>query len=118
VRYVDDYLLITSERALANDFLIKMHRGVSSATFILLSSLLAVVEVPGDEVKLNTEKTLVNFDASLNGRTLNHSRIEHGDFFPWCGYLFCTKTLNVIRDFKKLSSCNSFKTLPHVQFPR
>ncbi|XP_063933473.1 telomerase reverse transcriptase-like isoform X2 [Zophobas morio] len=86
VRYVDDYLLITSERALANDFLIKMHR-----------------EVPGDEVKLNTEKTLVNFDASLNGRTLNHSRIEHGDFFPWCGYLFCTKTLNVIRDFKKLS---------------
>ncbi|KAM5471139.1 Telomerase reverse transcriptase [Microsporum audouinii] len=78
MRYVDDYLLITTDRQLAERFL--------------------QVMLDGDEefgISVAPEKTLINFDAEVNGRHL--PRLE-SSLFPYCGTLIDTRSLALSRD--------------------
>ncbi|EZG03238.1 hypothetical protein H106_06732 [Trichophyton rubrum CBS 735.88] len=78
MRYVDDYLLISTDRRLAERFL--------------------QVMLDGDEefgISVAPEKTLVNFDLNIAGRHI--PRLE-GRQFLFCGALIDVKSLALTRD--------------------
>lgn len=81
MRLVDDFLFITSDRAVAEQFLRKMHAGH-----------------PDYGCFVSADKTLINFDLSING-TGAVKRVGATDLFPWCGLLFNQKTLEVQYDY-------------------
>ena len=57
--------------------------------------------------QLNREKTLVNFDMTLDGLKLESIPLTNccGEF-PWCGMLVNTRTLNVVSDMARyFGSC-------------
>ncbi|KAJ2547507.1 Telomerase reverse transcriptase [Coemansia sp. RSA 1933] len=82
LRIVDDFLVISTERAQAEAFLDVMYRGV-----------------PGYGCEINKSKTLANFDYSVAGRTVQ--RAPHGRLFPWCGMLVDARTLDVYADYAR-----------------
>lgn len=83
VRWVDDFLLITPEKSLANKFLTVMHAGI-----------------PEYGCVINHDKTLTNYDAvTADGREVK--RVKAGERFPWCGFLLDTVTLEVSPDFSR-----------------
>jgi len=65
VRIVDDFLLISTSKEVANGFLRKMTKGVAE---------LGVV--------INKAKTVVSFDTKEGGTCVE------GEDFPWCGMMF------------------------------
>jgi telomerase reverse transcriptase len=79
MRQTDDFLLITTEKAHAKQFLQIMHDGV-----------------PAYGVRVNPDKTLVNFEVLINGKKIPRLVEHHG--FPFCGSFIDTKTLNISRD--------------------
>ena len=79
MRQTDDFLLITTEKAHAKQFLQIMHDGV-----------------PAYGVRVNPDKTLVNFEVLINGKKIPRLVEDHG--FPFCGSFIDTKTLNISRD--------------------
>lgn len=79
LRLIDDFLLITTDRAQAKGFLQIMHDGL-----------------PEYGVTVNPEKTLVNFEAFVNGRKL--ARLVASRKFPYCGTFIDTKTLDISKD--------------------
>lgn len=78
VRLIDDFLVITTERAHAEKFLKTMLAG--NATY-------GIVVKP--------EKTLTNFKPSTN---LSAIRTRIGEPFPWCNTLINTRSLAMTRD--------------------
>ena len=85
LRWVDDFLLITPSRPLAEKFLTTMHGGIPEFCCFV-----------------NSAKTLTNFDAVAPGGEAVR-RIGSEAFFPWCGYLVDPTTLEVQYDYSRYS---------------
>ncbi|KAE8444198.1 hypothetical protein EG329_000795 [Mollisiaceae sp. DMI_Dod_QoI] len=79
LRLIDDFLLITSNHSHAKRFLQIMHDGL-----------------PSYGVRVNPDKTLVNFDVSINNRKV--PRMVNQREFPYCGSFIDIKTLDITRD--------------------
>lgn len=79
LRLVDDFLLVTTDRQNAKEFLQVMHDGL-----------------PEYGVKVNPAKTLVNFEVSINNMKV--TRLVGSHNFPYCGNFIDTKTLNIMKD--------------------
>lgn len=82
VRLIDDFLLITLDRDKATRFLHVMHDGN-----------------PEYGAVVNPDKSLVNFETSVNGKKI--LRLVGSLYFPYCGYMLHTKTLDIKRDRQK-----------------
>jgi telomerase reverse transcriptase len=79
LRLIDDFLLVTANPSHAKQFLQVMHDGV-----------------PEYGVRVNPDKTLVNFEATINGKKV--PRLVGTRKFPYCGNLIDTRTLNITKD--------------------
>lgn len=79
VRLIDDSLLITTNPEHAKQFLQIMHDGL-----------------PAYGVRVNPNKTLANFEATINGKKV--PRLVGTRKFPYCGRFIDTKTLNISKD--------------------
>ena len=79
LRLIDDFLLITADEEHAKQFLEVMHEGSEKYG-----------------IRVNPGKSLVNFEASINGVKL--PRLTGGTRFPYCGNLIDTKILEVTKD--------------------
>jgi telomerase reverse transcriptase len=79
LRLIDDFLLITTEPVHAKQFLQVMHDGL-----------------PEYGVHVNPDKTLANFEATINGKKV--PRLVESRKFPYCGSFIDTKTLNLSKD--------------------
>ncbi len=79
LRLIDDFLLITTERSHAKKFLQVMHDGL-----------------PSYGVRVNPDKTLVNFEVIVNGKKVE--RLVGKCSFPYCGSFIDTKTLDITKD--------------------
>ncbi|TPX70653.1 hypothetical protein SpCBS45565_g01623 [Spizellomyces sp. 'palustris'] len=96
LRYVDDFLFITTVKEEALKFLRIMHQGH-----------------PSHGCFINPKKTLANFEVSgqadgmFAGQVLNASAA-----FPWCGLLIDTRTLNVKADYSRFDGTCTFYALP------
>jgi telomerase reverse transcriptase len=83
LRLIDDFLLITTERPLAERFLDTMHQGV-----------------PDYGISVKAQKSLVNFDYCVNSYQIPQCE---GSSFPYCGMSIDTTTLNLKRDAERKS---------------
>lgn len=87
LRLIDDFLLITTDRAKAARFVTVMHRGL-----------------PAYGLVVNPDKTLVNFDMSTTTGGSGSSKpvpklgAERGGWFPYCGTLIDTGTLAMTKN--------------------
>lgn len=106
LRLIDDFLLITIDPQHARQFLQTMHDGL-----------------PDYGVSVNPEKTLVNFEASINGQKVK--RLVKGQEFPYCGTFINTNTLHITKDrerYKDLAVVDSltveFSKTPGKTFHR
>ncbi|KAG5440265.1 hypothetical protein PCANB_001835 [Pneumocystis canis] len=81
LRLVDDFLLISLDKNIAKKFLESMHR----------------------------DKSLVNFDVDVDGFRVN--RLFGSCEFPYCGNLINMQTLDVKKDYSRLSGKNIDHTL-------
>ena len=79
LRMTDDFLLISTSREKATEFLQTMHDGA---------------EAYG--IQIRPEKTLVNFDCVVNGTSLNS--LDNGTQFPYCGVMINMNTLEITKD--------------------
>jgi telomerase reverse transcriptase len=79
LRLIDDFLLITTSPAKARMFVRVMHHGL-----------------PAYGVAVNPDKTLVNFDMSVDDRQV--PRISEGQAFPYCGTRINCQTLDIAKD--------------------
>ena len=79
LRLIDDFLLITTDRAHAKKFIQIMHDGL-----------------PSYGVRVNPDKTLVNFEAVVNGQKVE--RLVGSRSFPYCGSFVDTKSLDISKD--------------------
>jgi telomerase reverse transcriptase len=79
LRLVDDFLLVTTDRQRAKEFLQVMHDGL-----------------PEYGVTVNPGKTLVNFEVSINN--VKVKRLVGSRNFPYCGSFIDTETLNITKD--------------------
>jgi telomerase reverse transcriptase len=83
LRQTDDFLLITTEKAHAKRFLQVMHDGL-----------------PAYGVRVNPDKTLVNFEVIINDKKI--PRLVNKQGFPFCGSFIDVKTLNFSRDHERM----------------
>ena len=83
LRWVDDFLVLTPHRELADQFLRTMHAGI-----------------PDYGCYVNSAKTLVNFDA-VNPDGMSVRRVRQDEKFPWCGFLFDQQTLEAQCDYSR-----------------
>jgi telomerase reverse transcriptase len=88
LRQTDDFLLVTTEKAHAKQFLQIMHDGL-----------------PAYGVQVNPDKTLVNFEVTINGKKV--PRLVEKQGFPFCGSFIDTKTLNFSRDRERRKDIGS-----------
>jgi len=79
LRLIDDFLLITTNCLHAKQFLQVMHDGL-----------------PSYGVRVNPDKTLVNFEAVINGKKV--TRLVGNRAFPYCGSFINTESLNITKD--------------------
>jgi len=79
LRLIDDFLLITTDRAKASRFVRVMHAGL-----------------PAYGVRVSPSKTLVSFDLVVDGAAV--ARVAPGRGFPYCGTLLDTRTLDIAKD--------------------
>ena len=79
MRLIDDFLLITTNKAHARKFLQIMHDGVQSYG-----------------VEVNPAKSLANFELVINGHQV--PLLHDGAAFPYCGNMINTKTLEISKD--------------------
>ena len=79
MRLIDDFLLITTNKAHARQFLQIMHNGVQDYG-----------------VEVNPAKSLANFEVVINGHRV--PTLDDGVAFPYCGNMINTKTLEITKD--------------------
>ncbi|KTW30640.1 hypothetical protein T552_00356 [Pneumocystis carinii B80] len=92
LRFVDDFLLISLDKTIAKRFLECMHKGY-----------------PQYNCYVNPDKSLVNFEVSVNGFKVN--RLLGSREFPYCGNLINIETLDVKKDYSRLSGRDIDDTL-------
>ena len=93
VRIVDDFLLISTSRETSIRFLKKLNKGI-----------------PKLGVKINSDKSRVNYPISLQDTNEQVTRIGN-DFFPWCGLLINTKTCEISLDYSRFSGLQATDTV-------
>lgn len=81
MRLIDDFLLITPDRQQAEQFMQLLHRGI-----------------PAYGVTVKLEKSLANFEVSVDGRQI--PRLAD-DEFPYCGLLIDPVTLDIKKEGEK-----------------
>ena len=104
LRLIDDFLLITTDRAQAQRFMQTMSQGS---------------EAYG--IRVRTEKSLVNFEYSING--IDVPRTHGVDWFPYCGTMIDTSTLDITKDRERwpdrsramIFKCKSMPRLTRTQ---
>ncbi|KAK5164075.1 Telomerase reverse transcriptase [Saxophila tyrrhenica] len=79
LRLIDDFLVISTERGVAERFLRVMHAGV-----------------PEYGVEVKAEKSRVNFEVEIGGRAVPRLPVECD--FPYCGTAINTVTLDLSKD--------------------
>ncbi|KAL9189317.1 hypothetical protein ACHAXT_011807 [Thalassiosira profunda] len=89
VRIVDDFLLISTNKATSSRFLAKLNKGV-----------------PSLGVKINSDKSRVNYPLEL--RNADTGAMEtvstcQSELFPWCGLLVDTRTCEISLDYERFS---------------
>lgn len=93
LRLIDDFLLITTNPAHAKQYLQIMHDGL-----------------PAYGVRVNPDKTLVNFDCTINKEKV--SRLSDGAAvrvgFPYCGSFINAKTLDISKDRERRKDMGMF----------
>jgi telomerase reverse transcriptase len=89
LRFVDDFLFISTRKDVAASFLAKFING--KASFFEYSGF------PKYRCFINPEKTLINFQDDL----LNSQPISSREF-PWCGLLINTHDLSVMSDYSSI----------------
>lgn len=82
LRLIDDFLLITTDKSLAKQFLETMAKGDSKYG-----------------IQVNTEKSLTNFDVTINGHKV--PRLHGTTWFPYCGMCIQMNTLVLQKDREK-----------------
>ncbi|KAL1879940.1 hypothetical protein VTK73DRAFT_6636 [Phialemonium thermophilum] len=99
LRLIDDFLLITRDKAKARLFVETMHQGV-----------------PEYGVTVNPSKTLINFSMTTSdGAPV--PRVAHGQLFPYCGTLIDCRTLDISKNHNNLQELAVFDSLT-VEFSR
>ena len=93
LRWVDDFFLITPHLELADKFLQRMHSGI-----------------PEYGCSVNSEKSLVNFDAKTPDGAIV-KKISRDKKFPWCGFLLDQQLLNVQCDYNYYAGCQLNDTI-------
>jgi len=92
VRIVDDFLLLTTNQNMSNQFLKNLSKGI-----------------PGLGVKVNSEKSQVNYpifiESSASGKV--QTVREYRDFFPWCGLLINTSTCEISLDHNRFQATDT-----------
>ncbi|KNC76871.1 hypothetical protein SARC_10652 [Sphaeroforma arctica JP610] len=81
LRYVDDYLLMTTDLREAQRFVELMHSDFGHT----------------HGLSINATKTVTSFPIEINGATVRNSCDT--ERFPWCGLLIDQKTLDVMSNF-------------------
>lgn len=79
LRLIDDFLLITTNKDHAKEFLQVMHNGVEKYG-----------------VEVNPAKSVANFDVVINGSQV--PCLQEGTEFPYCGNSINTRTLEITKD--------------------
>lgn len=90
LRIVDDFLLISTDKNASMRFLEKLNVGI-----------------PSLGVKLNKDKTRVNFSAP--GRMKCDNQCQKS--FPWCGLLINTATCEIMLDYERFSGKKAIDTV-------
>ena len=88
MRFIDDSLFVTTSKAAAVEFVRRMH-------------------VANDEygIRLNAEKTLVNFECNLLPRAVSDAGLPtQNPCIPWCGVLVDTVTMEFYADYTRYRS--------------
>ncbi|SCV70113.1 BQ2448_1507 [Microbotryum intermedium] len=91
LRYVDDFLFITTQKPLAARFLRVMDRGVYQS----------LPRIPEYGCKISPEKRLTNFDIALRPEEVVPP--WRNPDFPWCGHTINTASLDVRADTTRSS---------------
>lgn len=89
LRLIDDFLLITTNAAHAKQFLQIMHDGL-----------------PTYGVRVNPNKTLANFETTINGKKV--PRLVGTHKFPYCGSFIDTKNLNLTKNRERNETQSGF----------
>jgi hypothetical protein len=89
LRLIDDFLLITTNAAHAKQFLQIMHDGL-----------------PTYGVRVNPNKTLANFETTINGKKV--PRLVGTHKFPYCGSFIDTKNLNLTKNRERKETQSGF----------
>ena len=91
LRLIDDFLLITTNSSHAKRFLQIMHDGV-----------------PEYGVCVNPDKTLVNFEATINEKKV--ARLVGSNLFPYCGSFIHTRTLDITKDRERKKDMGKYRS--------
>lgn len=87
LRLIDDFLVITTERDVAERFMHVMHKGI-----------------PQFGVRVKAEKSRANFDVDVDGKSI--SRLPEATEFPYCGNAINTVTLDISKDHERRRKSN------------
>ena len=79
LRLIDDFLVISTQRQVADRFMLEMHRGM-----------------PEFGVEVKAEKSRANFDVEIDGKAI--ARLPSQTDFPYCGNAINTVTLDLSKD--------------------
>lgn len=79
LRLIDDFLVISTDRSVAQRFMTVMHNGV-----------------PEYGIQVKAEKSRANFDVDIPGKVIE--RLPETTEFPYCGNAINTATLNITKD--------------------
>jgi hypothetical protein len=63
-----------------------------------------IVGHPEYGCSVNMTKSLANFEFSLNGQQV--PRLQKSRFFPFCGNMIDTTTLDVVKDFTRMEGAS------------
>jgi telomerase reverse transcriptase len=87
LRLIDDFLVISTDKAVTEKFVQVMHAGV-----------------PEFGVKVKAEKSRTNFDVVVEGKKI--TRLDGVSDFPYCGNSINTATLNLSKDQERRRTNN------------
>ena len=92
LRLIDDFLVITTQREVAEQFMTTMHAGVSQFG-----------------VQVKAAKSRANFDIKIAGESI--ARLPAEADFPYCGIAINTVTLNISKDQERRRKIGKKQTL-------
>ena len=96
LRLIDDFLVISTRREVAERFMRDMHRGL-----------------PEFGVEVKAEKSRANFEIEIDGRPITQLPSEAE--FPYCGNAINTVTLDLSKDKERRKQSSPFNDAQHIQ---